>query len=153
MPDFAEPLVVVQPTLTGVAFAPERVTGNKAMLVPKLPSNIDTLAIAIETALCATNCAVYVVSAVGVEMLCTRAPPSDQDEKTQLVPWGDTASRLRVMPSTPTNVCGAVTGCPSRRSCNAAGLVASVMVDLRGWMSRLTECVRPPESVTRRWNR
>ncbi len=86
-------------------------------------------------------------------MSCTRAPPSDQDEKIQLAPWGDTASRLRTMPSTPTKVCGAVTGWPSSRSCSPAGLVASVIVDLRGWMSRLTDCVSPPESVTRRWNR
>ena len=70
----------------------------------------------IETAGCAPYCAVYVVFAVGVEMSCTRAPPSDQDEKTEFVPWGDTASRLRTMPSTPTKLCGAVTGWPSSRS-------------------------------------
>src|SRR6185436_16886402 len=134
-----------------VALALERLTGKTAVFVPASPSRIDTLAMAIETAACATYCAVYVVSAVGVEMLCAGAPPSDHEAKAHPVaPCGDTASRLRTMPSTPTKLYGAVTGWPSRSSCRPAGFVASVTVDLRGWMSRLTDCVSPPESVTSR---
>ena len=78
----------------------------------------------------------------GVEIVCTRARPSDQDENTQFepeLPCGDTASSVRLMPTTPTKLCGVATGSPSSRNCRPPGFVASVTVTLRGWMSRFTE--------------
>ena len=70
---------------------------------------------------------------VGVLIVWTRAPPSDHDENTQLVPaaaCGDTASILRWMPTTPTKLCGVDTGWPSSLSCRPVGFVASVTVAL-----------------------
>ena len=55
----------------------------------------------------------YVVPVCGVEIVCARAPPFDQDWNSQLVPfavWGESASSVRWIPTTPVKVCGAVTG-------------------------------------------
>src|SRR5262245_7833206 len=79
-------------------------------------------------------------------------PPSDQDRNV-LEPWGDGAEITRWMFSTPTTTRGATKGCPSRVSCSPVGLVAKVIVVVRGRMSRMTSVVRPTESSTTRWIR
>ena len=98
------------------------------------------------------NVAVYVVLLTGVVMSWMRAPPSDQDWKT-LPPWGEGASMLRIMPSTPTTVDGAVNGWPSSFNWSPAGLVVNVIVVVRGTTSRKLSAVRPAESMTERWIR
>ena len=88
---------------------------------------------------------------VGVVMLCTAAPSSDQSLKVQVRPaaiWGLGASSCRVMPCTPRTENGVATGCPSSLSCNPLGLEASVIVAVRGRMSTNVVFVSPAESRT-----
>ena len=60
---------------------------------------------------------------------------------------------MRCTPTTPVTVNGVVRGCPSSRSERPAGLVAKVSWTVRGWTSRKTVVVSPPESRTVRWMR
>ena len=98
------------------------------------------------------NVAVYVVLLTGVVMSwIARAAvgPGLED----VAPWGEGASMLRMMPSTPTTVDGAVNGCPSSFNWSPAGLVVNVIVVVRGTTSRKLSDVRPAESMTERWIR
>ena len=60
---------------------------------------------------------------------------------------------MRIIPSTPTTVDGAVNDCPSSFNWSPAGLVVNVMAVVRGTTSRKLSAVRPVESMTERWIR
>src|SRR5262249_40177565 len=95
--------------------------------------------------------AVKVVSLTGVLISWVLAPPSDQDRNERVSPpevCGVTAPMGRKTPSTPVNVKGAVTGCPSRVNRRPGGVVVSKIIDVRGSTLTLSVAVRPPESLT-----
>ena len=94
--------------------------------------------------------------AVGVVMVCVRAPPSDHLVKSYvLLPTviGEIALITRWTPTTPVNVKGTVTGWPSSVRLAPDGLPASVTVTLRGCTSLNVVPDCPAESVTVRWTR
>ena len=59
----------------------------------------------------------------------------------------------RLIPVTPVNVCGVVTGWPPSVNCRPLGSVARVTVVVFGTTSRVTWWVSPTESFTVRWMR
>ncbi len=61
---------------------------------------------------------------------------------------GVTASRVRIIPTTPTNENGVVIGMLSSFSCKPFGFVFNVMVTFRGRISTEVVVEIPPESVT-----
>ena len=81
------------------------------------------------------NSAVNVVSSFGVTISCVAWPPSDQDTNSYVVPpevCGVTRPSVRMIPSTPVNVNGAVIGAPSSVSCAFGTLLSMRTTEVSG---------------------